>query len=99
LVLAHNRHGNIGRSAADPTAFRNALLFIACLSFACDPILLNIDFAFPEQFDRGLPVLAADAQRLQMVASIYVRGMAFERHINGLLAFEGRMEIAPDNIK
>jgi hypothetical protein len=36
---------------------------------------------------------------LQMVASIYVRGMAFERHINGLLAFEGRMEIAPDNIK
>jgi hypothetical protein len=47
LVLAHNRHGNIGRSAADPTAFRNALLFIACLSFACDPILLNIDFAFP----------------------------------------------------
>jgi hypothetical protein len=34
-----------------------------------------------------------------MVASIYVRGMAFERHINGLLAFEGRMEIAPDNIK
>src|SRR6266851_8550428 len=39
---------------------------------------------FREQFDRSLPVLAGDAQRLQMVASTYVRGMVFERHISGL---------------
>jgi hypothetical protein len=52
-----------------------------------------------EQFDRGLPVLAGDSQRLQMVASTYVRGMAFERNINGLRAMEGRIEISPENIK
>ena len=54
---------------------------------------------FREHFDRGLPVLSGDAQRLQMVASTYVRGMTFERHINGLRAFEGRLEISPENIK
>ena len=43
---------------------------------------------FREQFDRSLPVLASDSQRLQMVASTYVRGMAFERSINGLRAME-----------
>lgn len=54
---------------------------------------------FREQFDRSLPVLASDAQRLQMVASTYVRAMVFERHIHGLRAMEGRMEISPENIK
>ena len=54
---------------------------------------------FREQFDRGLPVLAGDSQRLQMVASTYVRGMAFERGIHGLRAMEGRIEISPENIK
>ena len=54
---------------------------------------------FREQFDRALPVLATEPQRLQMVASTYVRGMTFERHINGLRAFEGRMQISPENIK
>lgn len=54
---------------------------------------------FREQFDRSLPVLAGDSQRLQMVASTYVRGMAFERSINGLRAIEGRLEISPENIK
>jgi hypothetical protein len=34
-----------------------------------------------------------------MVASTYVRGMAFERNINGLRAMEGRIEISPENIK
>jgi len=34
-----------------------------------------------------------------MVASTYERGMVFERHINGLRAFEGRMEISPENVK
>ena len=54
---------------------------------------------FREQFDRSLPVLAGDAQRLQIVASTYVRGMVFERHISGLRAYEGRMDISPENIK
>jgi len=54
---------------------------------------------FREQFDRSLPVLASDVQRLQMVASTYVRGMAFERSINGLRAFEGRIAISPENAK
>jgi hypothetical protein len=34
-----------------------------------------------------------------MAASTYVRGMVFERNINGLHAMEGRMEISPENIK
>ena len=54
---------------------------------------------FREQFDRGLPVLAGDSQRLQMVASTYVRGIAFERSHNGLRAMEGRLEISSENIK
>jgi hypothetical protein len=54
---------------------------------------------FREQFDRSLPVLASDVQRLQMVASTYVRGMAFERSINGLRAFEGRIAISAENVK
>ncbi len=61
---------------------------------ASTPFLL-----FREQFDRSLPVLADDSQRLQMVASTYVRSMAFERSINGLHAMEGRLEISPENIK
>jgi hypothetical protein len=61
--------------------------------------LLSPYALFREQFDRALPVLAAEPQRLQMVASTYVRGMAFERHINGLRAYEGRMPISPESIK
>jgi len=54
---------------------------------------------FREQFDRNLPVLAIDAQRLQMVASTYVKGMVFERNIIGLRAMEGQMQIPVENIK
>src|SRR6266852_8335694 len=62
----------------------------------CAPLAISL---FREQFYRALPVLAGEEQRLQMVASTYVRGMVFERHINGLRAFEGRMEISPENVK
>lgn len=61
--------------------------------------LLSAFSLFREQFDRSLPALAGDSQRIQMVASTYVRGMAFERNINGLRAMEGRIEISPENIK
>jgi hypothetical protein len=54
---------------------------------------------FREQFDRSLPVLAGDSQRLQMVASTYVRGMAFERTINGLRALQGMTRFTPEHIK
>ena len=82
-------------------ALGNAL---ALITFAArvktwkDPRLTPFSL-FRKQFDRSLPVLAGDAQRLQMVASTYVRGMAFERNINGLRAMEGRIEISPENIK
>ena len=54
---------------------------------------------FREQFDRSLPVLAGDSQRLQMVASTYVRGMAFERSINSLRATEGMISMSNENLK